>query len=184
MSDQRTQQEPSMEEILASIRRIISEDGENEQPAQPKAAPEPARAVDEDVLELTQMIKDDGGSDSAPFTDDSWEAPEPPRMQQPPPQPQPQMQPQPQPQQFAMDDGGLVSAAPAAQTAAHFAALHNSVGLERQWPIGMQIRTVEDVVRDLLRPMLKEWLDENLPTLVERLVQRELDKMSRRAGFE
>ena len=34
---------------------------------------------------------------------------------------------------------------------------------------------------DLLRPMLKAWLDENLPTLVERLVQAEIDRISRRA---
>ena len=31
MSDQNAEQEPSMEEILASIRRIISEDGEEEE---------------------------------------------------------------------------------------------------------------------------------------------------------
>src|SRR5438876_924081 len=39
MSDAKTQQEPSMEEILASIRRIISDD---------------------DVLELTDRVNDDG----------------------------------------------------------------------------------------------------------------------------
>ncbi len=39
MSDSKTQQEPSMEEILASIRRIISEDGET--PPRPVEVPEP-----------------------------------------------------------------------------------------------------------------------------------------------
>ncbi|HAJ19656.1 MAG TPA: DUF2497 domain-containing protein, partial [Rhodospirillaceae bacterium] len=34
-------QEPSMEEILASIRKIISEDGEDEPPKKEKPAPEP-----------------------------------------------------------------------------------------------------------------------------------------------
>jgi uncharacterized protein len=28
---------------------------------------------------------------------------------------------------------------------------------------------------------LKEWLDENLPTVVERLVQQEIDRMIRRS---
>ena len=57
MSD--PQHEPTMEEILASIRKIISEDG----PAPAAAAPEPAPAppppapVEEpDVLELTQVV--------------------------------------------------------------------------------------------------------------------------------
>lgn len=40
-------------------------------------------------------------------------------------------------------------------------------------------RTLEDVVADMLRPMLKEWLDDNLPPLVERLVQAEIERISR-----
>jgi len=47
------QHEPTMEEILASIRKIISEDS-SEQPAVSKTGPEPAE--DTDVLELTQEI--------------------------------------------------------------------------------------------------------------------------------
>ena len=33
----------------------------------------------------------------------------------------------------------------------------------------------------MLRPMLKEWLDENRPQIVQRLVQREIDRISRNA---
>lgn len=40
-------------------------------------------------------------------------------------------------------------------------------------------RTVEDLIRELLRPMLKGWLDENLPGVVEKLVQREIERVSR-----
>jgi uncharacterized protein len=39
--------------------------------------------------------------------------------------------------------------------------------------------TLEDVVRDTLRPMLKSWLDENLPSLVERMVQAEIERITR-----
>ena len=72
MSDQNAQQEPSMEEILASIRRIISEDGEEETAAAPEEAaeevevpealaePEPEVEEEEDVLELTDDVQDDG----------------------------------------------------------------------------------------------------------------------------
>jgi cell pole-organizing protein PopZ len=40
-------------------------------------------------------------------------------------------------------------------------------------------RTPEDLVREMLRPMLKTWLDDNLPGLVERLVRTEIERVSR-----
>jgi len=39
--------------------------------------------------------------------------------------------------------------------------------------------TIEEMMRDLLRPMLKEWLDENLPAIVERMVEKEIARVSR-----
>jgi uncharacterized protein len=39
--------------------------------------------------------------------------------------------------------------------------------------------TLEDVVRDTLRPMLKSWLEENLPGIVERMVQAEIERVTR-----
>lgn len=84
MTETRSQQEPSMEEILASIRRIISEDGQEpqakgeqeverdkaaEQPEPAPARPEgkigeaPAQAAPSeggDVLVLTEMVAEDG----------------------------------------------------------------------------------------------------------------------------
>ena len=39
--------------------------------------------------------------------------------------------------------------------------------------------TLEDVVRETLRPMLKLWLDENLPSVVERMVQAEIERVAR-----
>jgi hypothetical protein len=32
----------------------------------------------------------------------------------------------------------------------------------------------------MLRPMLKEWLDQNLPPMVERYVEREISRLTRR----
>lgn len=40
--------------------------------------------------------------------------------------------------------------------------------------------TVEDIVRDEIRPILKLWLDKNLPDLVEKLLQKELERISKR----
>jgi hypothetical protein len=42
-----------------------------------------------------------------------------------------------------------------------------------------QPRSLEDVVAEMLRPMLKAWLDENLPPLVERLVRAEIERVAR-----
>src|SRR5262249_105875 len=39
-------------------------------------------------------------------------------------------------------------------------------------------RSIEDITRDLLRPMLKQWLDEHLPALVERLVREEIERVA------
>ncbi|WP_246504721.1 PopZ family protein [Microvirga antarctica] len=40
-------------------------------------------------------------------------------------------------------------------------------------------QTLDDLMKDLLRPMLKSWLDAHLPALVERLVQAEIERISR-----
>ena len=41
-------------------------------------------------------------------------------------------------------------------------------------------KTIEDLVKEMLRPMLKEWLDKNLPPMVERYVEREISRLTRR----
>ena len=38
---------------------------------------------------------------------------------------------------------------------------------------------LEDVVRETLRPVLKSWLDENLPRVVERMVEAEIERVTR-----
>jgi uncharacterized protein len=211
MSDTKSQQEPSMEEILASIRRIISEDNEPEAsapepaPAPPKAArepvPPPPEEMDDDVLELTQMVRDDGSvvdvrGDEEDIGSEGWSE-EPEAEPEPEPQidmdnlddffdrpsePPPRIDPAPRPVSAARayDDDDLVSAPTAAAASAAFAHLASSLG-----GAGTAVYaggpTIEDIVKELLRPMLRSWLDENLPPTVEKLVQREIEKMVRRA---
>nr|WP_245435592.1 DUF2497 domain-containing protein [Microvirga calopogonii] len=43
-----------------------------------------------------------------------------------------------------------------------------------------QPQTVEDLMKEMLRPMLRAWLDDNLPPLVERLVRDEIERVTRR----
>lgn len=40
--------------------------------------------------------------------------------------------------------------------------------------------TLEDLARDLMRPVIKEWLDQNLAGIVERMVQEEIERVTRR----
>jgi len=54
-------------------------------------------------------------------------------------------------------------------------------GREPGLPLGDVGRTLEDMVRELLRPHLKEWLDAHLPQLVERLVRDEIARLLREA---
>lgn len=63
MSPSSPQHEPTMEEILASIRKIISEDSPEPQPAPPPPAPQAQPTVvemhDADVLELTHEVHEE-----------------------------------------------------------------------------------------------------------------------------
>ena len=73
-------------------------------------------------------------------------------------------------------------AEPALISAAASAAVGSAFGaLARTVPV-QNGRTLEDLVREMLRPMLKGWLDDNLPSLVERLVRAEIDRVSRGRG--
>lgn len=61
------QPDPSMEEILASIKRVIAEDGRaasapgRGRNARAEPAPPPALAAEEDVLELSDPVSEDDG---------------------------------------------------------------------------------------------------------------------------
>ena len=41
-------------------------------------------------------------------------------------------------------------------------------------------QTIEDLVKEMLRPMLKEWLDNNLPGIVEAMVAREIERITKK----
>ncbi len=47
--------------------------------------------------------------------------------------------------------------------------------------VGSQAQTVEELVKEMLRPMLKAWLDQNLPGMVEQMVQKEIQRVTRPA---
>jgi cell pole-organizing protein PopZ len=180
MSDQNSQ-EPTMEEILASIRRIISEDdapaaapeGPVAEAATPAPAPEPfhepepvADPVEDDVLELTDRLEEPVESlgDLDVFAAAAHE---------PPPRPAPAPQPEPVMAHGPDDDEHLVSPPAAVSAASAFGQLHRQVLMPADG------RSLEDLVRELLRPLLKSWLDEHLTGIVQAAVEAEVDRIAR-----
>ncbi len=166
MSDD-TGQEPSMEEILASIRKIISEDGEEDEEdevPEPEPLPEP-EPVPAPALE--------------PEADDAIELMDP--VAPAPPQPPAELEEITLIDEVVDDeDDVLVSAVTTAVGATSFAQLAGA--LDPNMRMGGVDRTLEALVKELMRPMLRDWLEANLPVVVERLVQREIDKMSVKSG--
>lgn len=174
MSDQ-SPQEPTMEEILASIRRIISED---DAPAEAAAAPEPEPApveeapVEDDVLELTDPIEPPAPVESMGDIDVYSPEPEPEPAPPPPPPPLPEPA---SASAFSRDEvaDNLVGDHAAGLAASAFGSLSSALLMPKDG------RTLEDVVRELLRPLLKEWLDQNLPRIVETKVEEEVHRIAR-----
>ncbi|WP_203074243.1 DUF2497 domain-containing protein [Falsiroseomonas ponticola] len=160
-----------MDDILASIRRILNED---ETPATPSPAGPPAA----EPLELTEAMLVASPPPPEPEAAPTHVAlpadPEP----EGPPQPLP-VAAAPVPAAPSME--GLVAPAVAAATTAALGQLLRSVAAERQAPVYRSGPTIEDVVREELRPLLKEWLDQHLPPLVERLVRAEIERVVGRA---
>jgi cell pole-organizing protein PopZ len=173
MALQDPQAEPSMEEILASIRRIISEEEQT-----PTAEP---------VLDLTQT---DVPAAAAPVEDDIVfeavdqavieETPVPePAYAAPTPAPAPTPR-APAPTHHAVAHEPTIDtilSPPTTNAAA--GALARLAGTLRVSDTAGQ--TVEGVVRELLKPTLKEWLDHNLPAIVEARVEAELERIARLA---
>ena len=213
-----------MEEILSSIRRIIAdeeaEEGRGDEDARDAADPalddlDPAADDDEDVLELTKVVREGGevvdlqsGADGLaadhdePVPEPVDEAGEdtPPALGMPPEsgpeaevQAEPETEPEPWPEHDASEEDQiavpkqvrdeLLSDAAATAVTGAFAKLSKAY---QRTPSDESIadgdgRTVEQFVEDMVRPLLMEWLDERLPPIIERLVEKEIQKIARRA---
>lgn len=168
--------DPAMDDILASIRRILNED-------ETPAAQTPSGPPQSEPLELTEAML----VASPPPPEAPPEPPAAPTHVSLPPDPEPE-RPSPPPVQpvavAAPPDAsmeGLVAPAVAAATTAALGQLLRSVAAERQAPVYRSGPSIEDVVREELRPLLKEWLDQHLPPLVERLVRTEIERVVGRA---
>ena len=181
------QHEPTMEEILASIRKIISEDS-TEPPPPPSAAP-----VEADVLDLTHEISEEPSATLAAVV---AAVPPPPPIVVPEPAPV-MAAPEPIPETnvvFQSTEETAVSEAPA-MTSAHegifsdktrraledsFASIQAPPRVEaapaaapaEYTPLtdGASVQVVfEKAVRDGFGPVLQKWLGENSDAVVDKL---------------
>jgi uncharacterized protein len=188
-------QEPSMEEILASIRRIISDENGPGEPAQkpaperpapplasaampaapPVREPAPLLSQEPDVLELTDMVETKHEPVFKPVEGPDVEFRDQARKHQ-----ESRQEPEPLassalPARAAYPtrlDEQLLSQRASEAVSVAFGTLANTMFAEGS-------RSIEDVVREMLKPMLQTWLEDNLPSLVERLVRAEIERVSR-----
>jgi cell pole-organizing protein PopZ len=180
MSDPRpTSGDPSMDDILASIRKIISEDEARAQLARAQAGGTSQPAADQDVLLLTELIEEPRSEDAAPATPPAGAPGRTPNMAEPP---------MAEPSGPSSNESSLVAAAVAGAASSAFARLNQAVQESVPLPaagepgpaVSANGKTIEDLVKEMLRPMLKDWLDRNLPAIVERYVEREVVRLTRR----
>jgi len=208
MANVDTNDEPSMEDILASIRKIISDDDEgaaseaaaNTDDSEVSAddldamfndaatdSSEDMLAEEEEVLELTQDFEADT---DVVFADPEPEEEEPLDLGS---------------DDFAVEDDepdmmagnsfeeemDMPALADTIETQVANSLTESLLSANAQKSVSgafgdlahtilsKNARTLEDLVKDMLKPMLKNWLDDNLPTMVERLVREEIERVTR-----
>ena len=159
-----------MEDILASIRRIISDDQNGGGKPAPSAAPveHSHQEIDENTAYRNGP---QDGEESASVAGLRARLPEPTGLGMAQEGDRDMLD---HTLPAVNDDGedGLLSAPLGESVMSAFEALAATVVLQNT-PM------LERVMRDLLRPMLKTWLDDNLPALVERLVRTEIERVAR-----
>ena len=145
--------EPSMEEILSSIKRIIAEEGDaavasrtRRGRASTASSARPPRVEDGDpeeeaVLELREQVEDEAGESTPPARTEP-----------------------------------ILSERAVEATRGPLEALSRMVVK----PEVAGSDTLEGLVRELLKPMLRDWLDANLPQIVEAMVAREITRITGR----
>ncbi|RYE48943.1 MAG: DUF2497 domain-containing protein [Hyphomicrobiales bacterium] len=220
--------EPSMDEILSSIRQIIADDDAGAAPKKPvMPAPAPARSfvpqpaprpveLEPEPLALSseQILRDTAAEDGAKpglsfsellgggapeldatlidpddisFEQEDEPAPAPAPVFAPPPRAAAPAYERPAPRPAAsvaaaapMPDPSLSAdlAEELLEPTTQSAVKSTFARLSGLSTVTSGV-TIEDMMREMLRPMLKEWLDENLPSVVERMVEKEIARVSR-----
>jgi len=196
--------EPSMEEILASIRRIIADDDAAKAPAKvaEPAKPPPARPAAASARPAsaapappTLNSQDDidamfgnldataGGEAQSDILDltEAMEATTPDFNDSQPVFNENARPPQAAANTVAEARRQFQQSMPDRPLLAPttVAAVDSAFNTLAQTVLVKNARTLDEMVADMLKPMLKAWLDDNLPGMVERIVRDEIERVSR-----
>jgi cell pole-organizing protein PopZ len=154
--------EPSMEEILASIRNIIADDSAK---APLLKAPQPASTLTPQIVYSKDTAASHGDASGLSQAPDAnaptvvWRRPQ------------------------AVEAETAADAVEPRADALLSPEANEAVALSfGTLSANLEVRSAEladSMVRDMLRPMVKEWLDDNLPLMVERLVRDEIQRIAR-----
>ena len=186
--------DPSMDDILASIRKILNEDDQSA--STQTATRQTAGAPMAEAIQLTpEMMITPPDSLPGPPPVEAPPVRVPTNIIQPPPQlaapvaapPPQQASPPPEISLMSLEPPAapfqaLVDPMAAAAAVAALGELTRAVAQERSASVTRSGPSIEDVVREELRPLLKAWLDAHLPATVERLVRIEIERVMARQG--
>lgn len=203
MSADASEDEPTMEEILASIRRIISDESEDEGELEaaedesfdeapmldsepdPEPEPEPEPTPDPEPVPDPEPQPEPEPEPTPEPTPAPTMAPAPMPEPTPEPTPAPTSAPVPEPEEDVLELTDLASpgeiesiVSPPVETQAAESFAHLTHLMVQGY--GGAENTLESLVRAMLKPMLQAWLDENLPGIVQDAVEREVARISRR----
>ncbi len=161
-SQPRPEGEPSVEEILASIRRMLNEPEGTELATETVAtggAVEEVFQLDESMLVEAPMSAPE--VEETPAVIEMMENVEKPVSA------------------VASPEAAMLRPEAASAAAQSLGSLRRALG-ERQAGLGRGGLTLEEIVREELRPLLQSWLDNHLPALIERTVQAEIARLAQR----
>ena len=157
----RNEGEPSVEEILESIKKVIARDN-RELPRAPRLRDAPPPAAPEEQPEHFALEESEGEEDEVLDLGKASELVDGPGT-------------------GPKTDDGLTTEASARSMRESLAALAMmSEPGARPQIVRSGETSLEGLVREMLRPMLAQWLDENLPGMVERLVKAEISRIARK----
>lgn len=164
--------ETSMEEILASIRSIISDDVK--QSTRESIVMEKKVSADSknhDVLDLTEMLEEDG---SIVSIQDAVPSSEPRKKEDHSSSSSKNVE-----KEFPLKGNDFISNEAFLASTQALRGL-DSVSEEALQEVGKAFsggKTLELLMVDVLRPMLKEWIDANLPSLVKVIVNEQVERV-------
>jgi cell pole-organizing protein PopZ len=165
MTKDKLSSDPSLDEILASIRQMIA----NDPPASKEEKPygiSPKQEEREEILDLTNLLSEEpplSAKDQALFPGEKKADKTEPKVGD---------------KNF---EDLLVSPKTASETAQVLDSLSQFVQGRRRI-VEPHTPIIENELRDILKPLLQEWLDDHLPSIVRWIVNEQVEKIIQQGG--